>query len=103
MENKIRNRGELNLADIKIPCYVLEDGTRVLSGRGMQEALKMVDNNKSTSGHRIVRYLNQKSLNQFIYRGKSSVHFEPLVCYDGNKKIHGYEATFDAFNRHFGK
>ena len=26
-----------------IPCYVLDDGTRILSGRGMQEALKMVD------------------------------------------------------------
>lgn len=93
MDNKVMNRGELDLAGIKIPCYVLEDGTRVLSGRGMQEALKMVDDNKSTSGHRIVRYLNQKSLNPFIYKGKASDHFEPLVCYDGNKKIHGYEAT----------
>lgn len=93
MENKVRNRGELNLAEMKIPCYVLEDGTRVLSGRGMQEALKMVDETKDTSGHRIVRYLNQKTLNPFIYKDKPSGHFDPIVCYDGNKKIHGYEAT----------
>lgn len=93
MDNKVRNRGELDLAGMKIPCYVLEDGTRVLSGRGMQEALKMVDDTKDTSGHRIVRYLNQKTLKPFIYKGKQSGHFDPIVCYDGNKKIHGYEGT----------
>ena len=54
MDNRVRNRGELDLAGIKIPCYVLEDGTRVLSGRGMQEALNMVDDNGKTSGHRIL-------------------------------------------------
>lgn len=93
MDNQIRNRGELNLAGIIIPCYVLEDGTRILSGRGMQEALKMVDDNSNTSGHRIMRYLNQKSLIPFIYKNKESGHFEPKICFDGGKKINGYEAT----------
>lgn len=93
MDNKVRNRGILDLSGIKIPCYVLEDGTRVLSGRGMQEALKMVDEDKTTSGHRIVRYLNQKTLKPFIYSNKEPDHFSPIICYDGNKKIHGYEAT----------
>lgn len=93
MDNQIRNRGELNIAGIIIPCYVLEDGTRILSGRGMQEALKMVDDNTNTSGHRIMRYLNQKSLKPFIYKDKAPVHFEPKICYDGSKKINGYEAT----------
>lgn len=89
---KVQYKGELDLDGIKIPCYVLEDGTRVLSGRGMQEALKMVDDNRTTSGHRIIRYLNQKTLKPFIYKGKTSVHFNPIICYDGNKTIHGYEA-----------
>ena len=31
----------LKIGDIEIPCYVLEDGTRVLSGRGMQTALTL--------------------------------------------------------------
>lgn len=93
MEHKIKYRGELRLSDFSIPCYVLEDGTRVLSGRGMQEALKMVDDNEKTSGHRILRYLNQKTLKPFIFKNKELVHFEPLTCYDGNKKISGYEAT----------
>ncbi len=29
----------LKIGDLEIPCYVLEGGTRVLSGRGMQAAL----------------------------------------------------------------
>ena len=42
MEEKkiIQYKGELDLNGMIIPCYVLNDGTRVLSGRGMQEALK---------------------------------------------------------------
>lgn len=93
MENKIRYRGRLNLSGFSIPCYVLEDGARIISGRGMQEALKMVDDSDNSSGHRIVRYLNQKTLNPFIFKDKDSGHFDPLICYDGNKQINGYEAT----------
>ena len=90
---KIKYRGELHLGEFAIPCYVLEDGRRVLSGRGMQEALKTVDDNKTASGHRILRYLNQKSLNPFIFRNKEPGHFEPLICYDGGTQINGYEAV----------
>ena len=69
MSNIIKYRGELNLNGIKIPCYVLEDGTRVISGRGMQESLKMVDveDSQKVSGKRLVRYFNQKSLNPFFF------------------------------------
>lgn len=91
--NQIRCKGELHLGDFSIPCYVLEDGRRVLSGRGMQEALKMVDDNKTASGHRIQRYLNQKSLNPFIFKDKEPGHFEPLICHDGGAQINGYEAV----------
>lgn len=92
-ENQIKCKGELHLGDFSIPCYVLEDGRRVLSGRGMQSALKMVDDNKSAPGQRILRYLNQKSLNPFIFKDKTSDHFTPLICYDGDKQINGYEAV----------
>ncbi len=33
--------GELNLGGITIPCYVLEDGKRVISHRGLQTSLSM--------------------------------------------------------------
>ena len=98
MENNhnISHEGILNLGGISIPCYVLQDGTRVLSGRGLQEALKMVDeteDGKQTAGTRLNRYLNQKSLNPFIYKDKKLDHFNPIICYKGTQKINGYEAT----------
>lgn len=92
---KIVCKGELELGNTIIPCYVLEDGTRVLSGRGMQESLKMVDSEdgKQTAGTRLTRYLGQKSLKPFIISTKVLDHLNPIICYDGEKKIHGYEAT----------
>lgn len=93
---KISHEGSIYLADTEIKCYVLEDGTRVLSGRGMQEALKMVDNfddGRQVAGQRLQRYLTQTSLNSFLYKDKSEDHYEPLICYKGDAKIHGYEAT----------
>lgn len=95
-KRKIKYEGELDLNGLKIPCYVLDDGTRVLSGRGMQETLKMVDSDedsKPTSGARLNRYLEQKSLQPFIYKGREVGHFEPIECYQGNTKINGFEAT----------
>jgi hypothetical protein len=94
IERKVRYEGELDLAGYKLSCYVLENGTRVLSGRGMQEALKMVDkDDKLGSGGRLVENLNQKSLQPFILQEKKLVDFEPVICYKGNLKINGYEAT----------
>jgi hypothetical protein len=95
-KNKITHDGELDLNGLIIPCYVLEDGRRVLSGRGMQVALKMVDideDSAPTSGTRLVRYLNQKSLIPFIFEGKEAGHFDPITCFKGDTKINGYEAT----------
>ncbi len=93
---KIIHEGVLDLNGIDIPCYVLEDGTRVLSGRNMQSALKMVDDtdeNKKTSGTRLNRYLEQKSLKPYIFKDREEGHFAPIECYKGNQKINGYEAT----------
>lgn len=95
-KNVIKYDGELDLAGLIISCYVLEDGTRILSGRGMQNALKIVDDTetgKQSAGTRFARYLSQKSLQPFIYGDKEQDHFKPIICYNGEQKIHGYEAT----------
>lgn len=96
----VKYKGEIALEglNIHIPCYVLGDNTRVLSGRGMQEALKMVDvadedgSKQRTSGTRLSRYLSQKSLNPFISKYLDSDHFAPIICTDNGKVIHGYKA-----------
>jgi hypothetical protein len=92
---KITHEGELNLNGLVLPCFVLEDGTRVLSGRGLQEALYIVDvvEGKQTSGARLTRFFNNKTFNPFIFKDKVPGHYEPIICYKGKTKIHGYEAT----------
>jgi hypothetical protein len=82
MSNQIIHEGEITLGETVISCYVLKDGTRVLSGRGMQEALSMVDEveeGKQKAGTRLTRYLGQKSLKPFIYKGKELDHFDRLI------------------------
>ena len=82
---KITHEGEIVLGGATIPCYVLEDGTRILSSMAMQNALKM-----STEGG---RFLEQKSLEPFIYKEKTSANYAPIICYKVNQKINGHEAT----------
>lgn len=98
MANKkrlIKHEGKLDLGGFEIGCYVLEDGTRILSSREMQRALKMIDDDSTyqVAGTRLNRYLDQKTLKPFIYNEKDKDHYKPLICYQGDKKINGYEAT----------
>lgn len=96
MKNEITHDGVLDINGYIINCYILKDGRRVISGRGMQEALKLVDivpNSDQPSGTRILRLLGQKSLEPFIYKGKEQGHYDPIICYKGKTKINGYEAT----------
>ena len=94
MENQIKYEGEIPLGNINLPCYVLADGTRVLSGNAMQVALNMVDEDEvNKSGSRLARYIGQKTLEPFIYKGKEVGHYDPIICYKGETKINGYEAT----------
>lgn len=91
MDNQIQYEGILNIGDSQLPCYVLEDGTRVLSGRKMQEVLKIVDTNKS--GTKLPQFINNSSLKSFIFNDKDSAHYDPIICYKGKMRINGYEAT----------
>ncbi|RIA93311.1 P63C domain-containing protein [Glomus cerebriforme] len=93
-KKKVIRGGELDLAGYKIPCFVLEDGTRVLSSRGMQDALKIVDeSDKQKRGPRLKYFLAQKSLQPFIDKEKKRGFFEPIICYKGKTEIRAYEAT----------
>jgi len=95
-KRKVTHEGEINLGDFIISCYVLEDGTRVLSGMGMQNALKMLDDpdeQNQSGGTRLSRHLNQQSLQPYLYKDKDPDYYAPLTCYKGNQKINGYEAT----------
>lgn len=53
---------KLKLGERELECYVLEDGKRVLSGRGMQEALGL----GQAHGGLLREFLAQKSITPFI-------------------------------------
>ena len=92
-DRTVKYRGELDLNGLKIPCYVLEDGTRVISGSEMQRSLKMIDEDEvNPSGTRLTRYLSQKTLNPFISKYLDDGQLDPIKCTDGNSIINGYKA-----------
>ncbi len=94
--NNIIKEGDLNLAGLSIPCYVLEDGTRVLSGRAMQEAMSIRDKPKKgekRAGYILPTFFSSKSLKPFVDRKLEVANLEPIICKRGNQTVHGYEAT----------
>lgn len=72
--------GKLTLGGIHVDCYVTEDGERLIAGRGMQDVLKLVDEDVpgvQKPGSRLTRLLNNKELKPLIYKNKSLDHFLP--------------------------
>ncbi len=84
---------------IKIPCYVTEDGIRILSSSRMQYALRLVDVDsdgkivKGTSGTRLGRLFNYKDLKPLFSNDFNVGHFNPISCKHGKSLIKGYEAS----------
>jgi len=94
MAEKITHDGELNLSGQKIPCYVTENGIRVLSGRQMQQALMLInaDYKGEQSGSRLQRFLSNRSLINNVFNDLTPDHFPPIKAMLGRKIIHGYKA-----------
>lgn len=69
----------LKIGDIEIPCYVLEDGRRVLAQRGMVSALGMSRGGSSKGGgDRLAHFVGGKSLEPFINNELRSVITSPI-------------------------
>lgn len=97
---KAEAEGMLPVGEIKIPCYVLEDGTRLISQRGMQTTVGM--STGGTSGaHRIARFAAKLSASyskhtktiarpNLIERLHNPVIFTPV---HGGNAAYGQEAT----------
>jgi len=94
-KRQITHEGQLDLGGNIIPCFVLDDGTRVLSSMQMQYALHMIEEPKT--GHkaasRLPEYLAQKSLKPYLYKENNDVGYEPIIGYKGNQKYNCYKAT----------
>jgi len=82
----------LKIGDIAIPCYVLEGGTRVLSGRGMQTALTLGQRH----GALLKGFLGKSNLKPFINNKLAMALASPVRFIRpgrGGKLAVGYEAT----------
>lgn len=86
----------LKIGDTEIPCYVLEDGKRVIVRSGMFPALNMSEGtaNKGIEGDRLVKFLGTKSIKPFVSNElenmiKNPIQFTP----PSGGKAYGYEAT----------
>jgi hypothetical protein len=82
----------LRIGDLEIPCYVLEDGTRVLSGRGMQTALALGQRH----GTLLKSFLGRENIQPFISKDLAMALSNPLRFIRpgrGGKVAVGYEAT----------
>lgn len=86
----------LVIGELSIPCYVLEDGRRVLSLGGMIRALGMsIGGGGKGEGDRLGRFLSSNSINPFVSsdlssRIKTPVRFQAPT---GGSVATGYEAT----------
>ena len=97
-KRSITHEGELDLNGITIPCYVLDDGTRVLSARGMQTAIKLVDGSSvpdsaKLPGAELSRFIGGTWFKSLITSEEKLERFKPIRTSKGRQRINGYEAT----------
>lgn len=95
LQHEITHEGVLVLNSLEIPCFVLKDGTRVLSGRGLQEALRIRDRleGEKRGGYILPLFFSRKALKPYVDNNIKVANLKPILCYRGNQMIHGYEAT----------
>src|SRR6478752_2430061 len=83
----------LILGNIKLPCYVLEDGIRVFSGRGIQKALGTT----STSGSWLTKFVNSAMApylkTELLSKFNSPLIFKRPVGTGSQSTTYGYEVT----------
>ena len=81
--------------DIEIPCYVLEDETRVLAQRGMVSGLGMSRGGSSHGGgDRLAHFVNQNTLKPFISNELRAVTENPIKFRTPTGSLaYGYPAT----------
>ena len=87
----------LKLGELEIPCYVLEDGTRVFSGRGVQKAIGY----ENKSGQWMKSFCNIEGLSYYMNAGENSIadrlanpiKFQRVDAGGSQASTNGYEVT----------
>lgn len=86
------HKGVLRIGELEIPCFVLDDGRRVISGRGMTTAIGM-----KGRGQGVARIAGLKVINSFENKELSVAMQNPIQFMGGSPKVgapsDGFEAT----------
>lgn len=88
------DKTQLELGEIKIPCYVLSDSTRVFSGRGIQRALGAT----ATSGTWLTKFVNESPITKYFPAGvldklNNAIKFKRPDSGGSQSATYGYEVT----------
>ena len=97
---KATHQGTLKIGDIKIPCAVLEDGTRVLSEHGITTALRsrsggskrLKKEAQKKGGAPLPVFLAPQNLKPFISEDLYNGLINPIKYQVGNRVAHGFPA-----------
>jgi len=84
--SEITHEGILEFGGITVPCFVLKDGTRIISGRGIQEALKIREKPEEggkRGGYILPTFLQSKALKPFVDGKLEMAKLNPRKCYRG--------------------
>ncbi len=84
--------GILEIGDSKIPCYVLENGERILSTRGIMEFLGRTWRGRKCTGTKLPLFLEETSLKSFINNEQDPVLVPVKFKTDKGAQTEGYRA-----------
>lgn len=94
--------GDLTIGDLILPCAVLDDGSRVLSERGVSNALgrwrsgsQFAEKTTTAAGQRLPVFLMGKQLVDFVSPELRAALAQPKVYVDkrGGLPAHGFDAA----------
>lgn len=85
----------LRIGNVEIPCYVLEDGTRVLSQRGVLDGLGMGRGTAGGSGDRLASFALGKGISPYVNSDLLAAIERPIKFrpHHGGSTAFGYPAT----------
>lgn len=88
--------GTLKIADLEIPCFVLQDGTRVVTQRGLQKGIGMSASGGTSGAHRMARFVASLAGKGLDSKDLGVRTNKPILFYQitrGHRLAYGYEAT----------
>lgn len=85
----------LRIGDVEIPCYVLEDGTRVLSQRGFMTGVGISQGSSRTGDARHIAFLENSAIKPYVNNDLLAVLKDPIKFRhsQGGGIAFGYPAT----------